>query len=149
MAYTKTSFICLLLMIYMGYFHFTRKRLPLKTTLYFNSYFITATIVTLFDYITLITVNRMDVVPAFINNFVHTIYILSINIMIYFLFMYVQCFVKRNLALSKTAKILQTIPMHITSAMMFPFFRVNYFYKEKAADYMINRFLYSLFSICG
>ena len=118
MAYTKTSFICLLLMIYMGYFHFTRKRLPLKTTLYFNSYFITATIVTLFDYITLITVNRMDVVPAFINNFVHTIYILSINIMIYFLFMYVQCFVKRNLALSKTAKILQTFPMHITSAMI-------------------------------
>ena len=118
MAYTKTSFICLLLMIYMGYFHFSRKRLPLKTTRYFNSYFISATVVTLFDYITLITVNRMNVVPAFINNFVHTIYILSINIMMYFLYMYVQSFVKRNLVLSKRTKILQTLPMHITSALI-------------------------------
>lgn len=118
MAYTKTSFICLLLMIYMGYFYFSRKRLPLKTTRYFNAYFISATIVTLFDYITLITVNRMDVVPAFINNFVHTIYILSINIMMYFLYLYVQSFLKRNLVLSKTAKILQSLPMYITSAMI-------------------------------
>ena len=52
MAYTKTSFICLLLMIYMGYFHFSKNQLPLKRTFYFNFYFLSAIIVTLFDYIT-------------------------------------------------------------------------------------------------
>ena len=86
MAYTKTSLICLLLMIYMGYFHFSKNQLPLKRTFFFNFYFLSAIIVTLFDYITLITVNRMNVVPSFINNLAHTIYILSINIMMYFLY---------------------------------------------------------------
>ena len=42
MAYTKTSLICLLLMIYMGYFYFsnfTKRHLPLRSTNYFNCYF--------------------------------------------------------------------------------------------------------------
>lgn len=118
MAYTKTSFICLMLMFYMGYFHFGRKRLPLKSTSCFNAYFISATIVTLFDYITLITVNKLDVVPLFINNLVHTIYILSINVMMYFLYMYVQSYIKRHHVLNKKIEILQTIPMWITSIMI-------------------------------
>ncbi len=143
MAFTKTSFICLMLMIYMGYFHFSRKRLPLKTTLYFNAYFVSATIVTLFDYITLITVNKMDAVPAFINNLAHTIYILSINIMMFFLFLYVQCYLKRNLVISKKRQILQSLPMTITSLMIL-IAPVNYV-QGKYTNYASGPKVYSLY----
>ena len=143
MAYTKTSFICLLLMIYMGYFHFSKNQLPLKRTFYFNFYFLSAIIVTLFDYITLITVNRMNVVPSFINNLAHTIYILSINIMMYFLYMYVQSFVKRNLVLNKRTKILQTLPMLVTSALILVL-PITYT-QGKYTNYSIGPKVYSLY----
>ena len=70
MAYTKTSLICLLLMIYMGYFYFsnfTKRHLPLRSTNYFNCYFVSATIVNLFDLLTLITVNKLDTVSVSLN----------------------------------------------------------------------------------
>ena len=146
MAYTKTSLICFLLMIYMGYFYFsnfTKRHLPLRSTNYFNCYFVAATIVNLFDFFTLLTVNRLDTVSVSINNFVHTMYILSINIMMFFLYMYVQCYTKRNLVISKTIKRLQVLPMLITSIMILVF-PITYI-QGKYTNYSSGPKVYSLY----
>lgn len=118
MAYTKTSFICLLLLIYMGYFHFSQKQLPLRSAKLFNSYFISAIIVVLFDYITLCTVNLMDTIPPFINLFAHILYMLAINAMIYTTFLYEKSLLRDYIKTSKVKKILTQLPFFITSFLI-------------------------------
>ena len=118
MGFTKSSFICLLLLAYMALFHFRRKRLPLKSTRLFNAYFILAIVVTFFDFITLTTVNMIDKIPIVVNDILHTIYLLSIDWMTYALCLYVQCLLKRDLALPKWALRLQAFPVLLTSLMI-------------------------------
>ena len=118
MAYTKTSFVCLLLLIYMGVFYFSQKHLPARSSRLFNGYYFSALTVVLFDFITLCTVNRMDVVPPMINLIAHIIYMLAINVMLFFMFVYEQSLLGKHIKISKTLRILQTLPMIITSFLI-------------------------------
>lgn len=118
MAYTKTSFVCLLLLIYMGIFHFSQKHLPISSSKLFNRYYFSALIVILFDFITLCTVNKMDVVPSIINTAAHVIYLLSINVMLYYMFLYEQSLLGKHLKITKTTRTLQTLPIIITSFLV-------------------------------
>ena len=118
MAYTKTSFVCLLLLIYMGVFYFSKKHLPVRSTRLFNGYYFSALTVVLFDFITLCTVNRMDVVPPIINLIAHIIYMLAINVMLYFMFVYEQSLLGKHQKISKKTRIIQTSPMIITSFLI-------------------------------
>ena len=118
MAYTKTSFICLLLFIYIGYFHFSRKQLPLKSAKLFNWYFISASVVILFDYITLCTVNLMDTIPPFVNLVAHIFYLLSINTLIYFTFLYEKSLFGEHMKLGKGLRLFFQIPYIISSFLV-------------------------------
>lgn len=127
MAYTKTSFICLLLLLYMGVFHFSQKHLPLKSTRLFNWYYFSALTVVLFDFITLCTVNMMDIVPLAINTLAHTIYLLAINVMLYFIFLYEQSLLGDYLKISKTLRALESVPFLLSSLciMFLPLYYVE------------------------
>lgn len=118
MAYTKTSFICLLLLLYMGFFYFSQKHLPVRSTKLFNCYYFSSLTVVLFDFITLCTVNRLDVVPPVINMNAHIIYMLAINVMLYFMFLYEQSLLGNYLKIDKKVQIFQTIPHMITSFLI-------------------------------
>ena len=118
MAYTKTSFVCLLLLLYMGVFYFSHKHLPVRSAKLFNGYYFSALTVVLFDFITLCTVNRMDIIPPIINLIAHIIYMLAINVMLYFMFVYEQSLLGNHIKLTKTKRVLQTLPMAITSFLI-------------------------------
>lgn len=118
MAYTKTSFICLLLFIYMGYFHFSRKQLPLKSTKVFNGFYISAFSVVFFDYVTLCTVNLIGTVPEIINLIVHILYMLSINTMIYVTFLYEKSLLGEHLKIGKGLQMFYQIPYVISSLLV-------------------------------
>lgn len=102
----------------MGYFHFTRKQLPLKSTKLFNGYYISALLVVLFDYVTLCTVNLLDIVPPYINLAVHTLYLLSINTMIYFTFLYEKSLLGEHMVLKKGIRIFLQIPYLVCSFLV-------------------------------
>lgn len=118
MAYTKTSFVCLLLILYMGVFYFSKKHLPVKSAKIFSKYYFSALTVVLFDFITLCTVNLMDVVPPAINTIAHIIYMLAINLMLYYMFVYEQSLLGKQFKPSKRLKFLQTLPLNITSVLI-------------------------------
>lgn len=116
---TKTSFVCLLLIIYMGIFYYANKHLPVKSTKIFSAYYISAVILTLFDLITLYTVNNMDIVPAAVNTGAHIIYLLSINTAVYLYFIYLRSLIETKLKISAAARVLHTAPFAVTSVLVF------------------------------
>lgn len=146
MAYTKTSFVCLLLVIYMGVFYFSKKHLPVRSARLFNGYYFSALSVVLFDFITLCTVNRMDVVPPAINLIAHIIYMLSINVMLFFMFVYEQSLLGKHLRVSKPMRILQTLPMIITSFLIL-ILPLNYV-EGKYTNYSMGPKVYVLY-VCA
>lgn len=118
MAYTKTSFLCLLLIIYMGIFYFSQHHLPVRSSKLFRKYYFSALTVILFDFITLCLVNRLDAVPPVINLIAHIIYLLAINVMLYFMFLYEQSLLGKQFKISKRLRFLQSLPLIITSFLI-------------------------------
>ena len=114
----KTSFVCLLLIIYMGFFYFSNKHLPIRSTKVFYCYYVSATVLTVFDLITLYTVNHMDTVPAAINTVAHVIYLLSINATVYLNFCYLRSLLKNQRDRTLWKNRLQAATFVITSVMI-------------------------------
>jgi len=118
MLVMKASLICLLLVTYMGIFYFSNKHLPLKATKIFSYYYVSAVILTVFDLITLYTVNHMDRVPAQVNLIAHIIYLLAINTTLYLYFVYLRSLLENKLKFSAKIRIIQGIPFAITSFLV-------------------------------
>ena len=114
----KTSFVCLLLIIYMGFFYFSNKHLPIRSTKVFYCYYVSATVLTFFDLITLYTVNHMDTVPAVINTIAHVIYLLSINATVYLNFCYLRSLLKNQQDRALWKNRLQAATFVVTSALI-------------------------------
>lgn len=118
MTFMKTSFVCLLLLAYMGVFHFSNKHLPIKSTRIFHCYYFTALGVSIFDLITLYTINNLDTVPAGVNLAVHIIYMLAINLMIYLLVQYELSLLENQVQINKTARTIQRLLFVVTSLLI-------------------------------
>ncbi|MGN0140912.1 MAG: GGDEF domain-containing protein [Roseburia sp.] len=114
----KTSFVCLLLLGYMGAFYFSNKHLPLKSTRIFRHYYISAFILVVFDLITLYTVNHMDVVPVAVNSIAHIIYLLSINATVYLNFLYLRSLLENQLKIAGWIRRGQSTPFAIASILI-------------------------------
>lgn len=114
----KTSLVCLLLLIYMGLFYFSRKRLPLHASRVFLCYYVFSLILIIFDMLTLYTVNHMEKVPAIINDVAHNIYLFLINFVIYLNFLYLRSLVEIKLNFSKSLRIIHSIPFLVTSILI-------------------------------
>ena len=115
----KTSIICLLLIGYMGFFYYRNIHLPIKTTRLFTCYYISATILNVFELITLYTVNHLEQVPASVNLAAHIIYILAVNTTAYLYFLYVRSLLEKHLKLSEVIRGVQVAPFAIVSALIF------------------------------
>lgn len=114
----KTSLVCLLLIGYMGVFYFANKHLPIKSTRIFSYYYFSATILTVFDLITIYTVNQLDSVPAVLNMTAHIIFLLSINTTIFLNFLYLRSLLENQLKISKKIQGMQIAPFVITSILI-------------------------------
>ncbi|MGN0150890.1 MAG: diguanylate cyclase domain-containing protein [Wujia sp.] len=114
----KTSFVCLLLIAYMGIFYYANRHLPIKATKIFSYYYISSVLLILFDLITLCTVNHMDVVPDSVNLIAHIIYFLTINTTVYLFFLYLRSLLENQRDVSREIRILQGIPFIITSILI-------------------------------
>lgn len=115
----KTSFVCLLLIGYMGVFYYANKHLPIKSTRIFSYYYVSAVILTAFDLITLYTVNHMDSVPALINEISHVIYLVSINATLFLNFLYLRSLLENQLKISAKIRGIQSAPFIITTVLIF------------------------------
>lgn len=114
----KASFICLLLIVYMGCFYYTNKHLPIKSTKIFSYYYISLVVLMLFDLITLYTVNHLDSVPDMINLSVHAIYLISINVTVYLEFLYLRSLLENELFISGILRKIQSVPFIITTVLI-------------------------------
>lgn len=112
----KTSAVCLLLLCYMGLFYFSHKHLPVKSTKIFTYFYLSAVLVTVFDLITLYTVNRC--LPSAVNTLAHIIYLLAINLTIYLYFLYVRGLLERQIKISPHLRRIQAAPMLLTTLLI-------------------------------
>lgn len=115
LALVKTPITCLLFMIYMTYFYYRKPHIPVKSTRVFQRLIIVALVNSSFDLITIYTVNRLDVVPAYVNLIVHIIYLMSILAFIYLLFLYLRSFLEANLKFSGRLRIIQSMPAFLST----------------------------------
>ena len=144
MPIMKTSLICLLLLLYMGVFYFSNRHLPIKSSRIFNGYYFVALTVIIFDFITLYTVNRPDIIPESLNLFVHTIYMLAINLMIYLNLQYEISLLAQQITISGRTHILQLLPLVITSVLIL-FLPLGYI-EGKYTNYSMGPKVYALYA---
>lgn len=114
----KTSFVCLLLVAYMGVFYYANKHLPIKSTRIFSYYYVSAFLLVVFDLITLYTVNHMDSVPGIINTVAHVVYLLVINTTVYLYFLYLRSLLESYLHVKRGTKAMQSAPFLVTSVLI-------------------------------
>ena len=144
MTFLKTSIVCLFLLIYMGVFYFSNKHLPVKSTRIFNRYYFAALGATVFDAITLYTVNCLDSIPESVNLIVHILYMLFINVMIYYNFQYTLSLLDQQVQISKSLKILQGIPLLVTSVLIV-FLPIEYI-QGRYTNYSMGAKVYALYT---
>lgn len=111
----KTSIICLLMILYMIGFYYRKPHIPVKSTRIFQMLTGVALVNTLFDLITIYTVNHRDQVPEVVNLVAHIIYLLSILIFVYLLFIYLRSYLEGNRNFSRALRFWQTFPLVMSS----------------------------------
>ena len=143
MPIMKTSLICLFLLLYMGVFYFSNRHLPIKSSKIFNGYYFVSLVVIIFDLITLYTVNRLDTVSPSLNLFVHTIYMLAINLMCYLNLQYELSLLEQHITITRRTHIIQMLPLLITSVLIV-FLPLGYI-EGKYTNYSMGPKVYALY----
>ena len=111
----KTSIVCLVLILYMCLFYYRKPHLKIKSTKIFGRLIIAAVAVSVFDLITVYTVNHRDTVPNAVNLSAHIIYLYSILMLAYFLFLYMKSCLQREHKINRKVQLLQSIPVVIST----------------------------------
>lgn len=138
----KTSIVCLLLILYMCLFYFRKPHIKIKSTKIFLVQTVIAVVNALFDLITLYTVNHRDTVPEALNLAVHIIYLYSILMFVYFLFLYVKSCLQRIIKTNRTVQIIHSIPVSL-STLGILFLPITYI-EGKTTDYSLGPKAYAL-----
>lgn len=110
----KTSAVCLLMVIYMLVFYYRKPHIPVKSTRIFQALTVAALLNTLFDLITVYTVNHRDRIPDRVNLVAHIIYLLSILGFVFLLFLYMRSYLEVSMAFSRARKICHQIPFWVS-----------------------------------
>lgn len=108
---TKTSIVCLFLILYMLAFYYRKPHIPIRSTRIFRYITGIAFLAALFDLITLYTVNHRDEVPEQVNLAAHIIYLMSILFFIYLLFLYMRSYLEGKLKFSVAVRTFQMMPV--------------------------------------
>ncbi len=143
LALVKTSVACLLLTLYMIGFYYSKPHIPIKSTKIFQWLIVAALLHSIFDLITICTVNHRDVVPESVNLIAHIIYLLSILGFINLLFLYMRSYLETSLHFSGTIRVLQSLPVFLSMAgiLVLPITYVH----GKTTDYSLGPKAYALY----
>lgn len=115
----KTSAACLLITLYMVGFYYRKPHIPVKSTRIFQRIIAVAIVDSVFDLITICTVNRREMIPDWVNLIAHIIYLLSILGFVYFLFLYMRSFLETDLKFTRATKILHSLPAAASTVGIF------------------------------
>lgn len=139
----KTSFSCLLIMIYMTGFYYRKPHIPTKSTKIFQWLTSVALLNAIFDLITICTVNMRDVVGVQANLLVHIVYLLSILGFIYLLFLYLRSYLEVDLEFSGKVRMLHRLPCFLSAVgiLVLPITYVE----GKTTDYSLGPKAYALY----
>lgn len=144
LALVKTSAACLLLMLYMVGFYYRKPHIPIKATRIFQWLIIVAIVNSSFDLITICTVNNREAVPDSVNLIAHIIYLMSILGFVYLLFVYMRSYLETNLRFTKTVRVLQSLPVVISTIGIFVL-PITYVH-GKTTDYSLGPKAYALYA---
>lgn len=139
----KTSVTCLLFELYMIGFYYRKPHIPVKSTKIFQCLIVAALLNSVFDLITICTVNNRDIVPEFVNLTAHVIYLASIVGFIYLLFLYMRSYLEISLKFTKQVRILQFLPYVISTVGIFTL-PITYVH-GKTTDYSLGPKAYALY----
>ena len=140
----KTSLVCVIMIIYMIGFYYRKPHIPVKSTRIFQVLTGVALLNTVFDLITIYTVNHRDTVPDKVNLVVHIIYLLSILGFVYLLFLYLRSYLETARKFTKTVKVCQRLPF-ILSALGILALPITYIHGE-TTDYSLGPKAYALYA---
>lgn len=104
--------ICFMVSILYNYFK--NKRLPLRSTKVFTGFIIIGILNLVFEGLTLYSIHNLDIVPAFINRLFHQLFIGSIDLIVFFLYLYVDIKSRKQEKYTKKQIIIRLIPIIIT-----------------------------------
>lgn len=139
----KTSIVCLLLILYMCMFYYRKPHIKVKSTGIFCVLTVVSIVNALFDLITLYTVNHRDTVPEALNLAAHIIYLMSILMFVYILFIYMKSCLQRNIKINRTVQIIQSVPLFV-STLGILFLPITYVHGE-TTDYSLGAKAYALY----
>lgn len=139
----KTSIVCLFMVLYMICFYYRKPHIPVKSTRIFQILTSIAFLNTLFDLITIYTVNHRDTVPDELNLVAHIIYLMSILGFVYFLFLYMRSYLEADLKFSGALKVCQKLPFIVSSLgiLTLPIIYVH----GETTDYSLGPKAYALY----
>lgn len=140
---TKTSLVCLLLILYMLWFYYRKPHIPIRATRIFQILTGVALLNVVFDLVTIYTVNHRDTVPEPVNLVAHIVYLLSILGFIYLLFLYLRSYLEGKLKITGRVRLLQTLPAVISTIgiLVLP---ITYVHGE-VTDYSLGPKAYALY----
>lgn len=139
----KTSIVCLLMILYMVGFYYRKPHIPTKSTRIFQILTGVALLNTLFDLITIYTVNHRDRIHEGVNLAAHIIYLMSILGFVYLLFLYLRSYLEVDRKFSGRLKIWQNLPFFMSSLgiLVLP---ITYIHGE-TTDYSLGPKAYALY----
>lgn len=139
----KTSAACLLFMLYMVAFYYRKPHIPVRAARIFQWLIAAALVNSSFDLITICTVNSRETVPDSVNLAAHIIYLMSILIFVYLLFLYMRSYLEANLRFSGIVRILQSLPAAVSTVGIFAL-PITYV-QGKYTDYSLGPKAYALY----
>jgi c-di-GMP phosphodiesterase len=136
----RTPIVSLAVVITLMFFYFTRKRLRLRSTKLFTLFFVSSFFNIIAELSTLYTIYHIDATAVWINRLCHQFFIGSLDITIYFLFLYVDAKAHRQRRDSVLVQLVKSIPL-FAALIMVVFGKINYYI---AAD---GRYSYGLMAM--
>ena len=128
----------------MGWYYHKQKHLKLKTTKIFHTLYSIAIINMIFDGITVYGVNHLDTFSPVLNYISHVIFLLSINWVVFYLFLYILAYTESVTDISAKLKKIYWIPVIITSVLIIVL-PITYIVTEQGA-YSFGPKVYALHS---
>lgn len=139
----KTPITCIIFMLYTIGFYYRKPHIPTRSTRIFQKITVAALLNSVFNLITVCTVNCRDVVPEFVNLTAHIIYLWSILAYIYLLFLYMRSYLETSLRFSGALKMLHNLPCAV-SAVGILLLPIDYIHGEMT-DYSLGPKAYALY----
>lgn len=104
---------CLAITLYLGAYYRKGKKLPTYSSKLFGALWSFGTINLICDVVTVYTVNHMEIVPGWLNDLAHRLFIFSLDICMYLICHYIISLIERHIRVGKHIKVIIGMPLII------------------------------------